>query len=160
MSTRVVWLARLLLLLSVLAGLHGCTGMGYYWQSVRGQFDMWDRERPINEVMDNTATPTALKEKLAFVVQVRAFASAELGLPDNASYRRYADLGRPYVVWNVFAAPEFSTTPLKWCFVMAGCVNYRGYFSKADADGFAQQEAAQGNDVYIGGVPALSLIHI
>lgn len=136
----------------------GCASVGYYLQSIGGQLDIWHRERPIGEVVADPATPDALREKLAAVLRMREFASRELGLPDNASYRRYADLGRPYVVWNVFAAPEFSTRPLQWCFPFAGCVGYRGYFAEADAGRFADELAAAGHDVFVGGVPAYSTL--
>ena len=125
---------------------------------MRGQFDIWGRELPIADVIAAPSTPAALKEKLSLALKARAFASGQLALPDNASYQRYADLERPYVVWNVFATPEFSMTPLQWCFVMVGCVSYRGYFAKADAEAFAQDVAKQANDVYVGGVPAYSTI--
>jgi predicted aminopeptidase len=136
----------------------GCTQLGYYAQSVRGQLDIWRREKPIEAVIDDHAAPQTLRDKLALVLKVREFASAELALPRNGSYRRYADLQRPYVVWNVFAAAEFSTQPVQWCFAMAGCVNYRGYFAKDDADAFAVTAAAQGHDIYVGGVPAYSTL--
>ena len=87
--------------------------------------------------------------------RIRDFASKELGLPDNASYRSYADIHRPYVVWNVVAAPELSTEPRQWCFPVAGCVAYRGYFDEAAARKFAAQLQAQGDDVTVGGVSTL-----
>ena len=98
----------------------GCANIGYYWQSVSGQLDIWRRERPVAEVLADPAAAPALKEKLARVLEIRAYASRELGLPDNRSYRRYADLERPFVVWNVFAAPEFSVEPLRWCLLLTG----------------------------------------
>jgi len=136
----------------------GCSNLGYYWQSVNGQLDIWRRERPVEEVIADPATPEATRGKLARILAIREFASRELGLPENRSYRRYADLERPFVVWNVFAAPEFSVQPLRWCFVFAGCVSYRGYFSKEDADRFATEVSAQGHDVYVGGVAAYSTL--
>ena len=136
----------------------GCANVSYYFQSVSGQFDVWRRERPIEDVIADPATAQALKDRLARVLEIRAFASRELGLPDNASYRRYADLGRPFVVWNVFAAPEFSVQPLQSCFLFAGCVSYRGYFAREDAERFSAGLAEQGNDTYIGGVPAYSTL--
>ncbi len=138
--------------------LSGCANFGYYLQSVGGQLDVWRRERPIEEVIADAAAAAPLKQKLARVLEIREFASRELGLPDNRGYRRYADLERPFVVWNVFAAPEFSVRPLQWCFMFAGCVSYRGYFAKADADGYAAELAGQGHDVYVGGVPAYSTL--
>jgi predicted aminopeptidase len=136
----------------------GCTSLGYYWQSVGGQIDVWRKERPVEEVIADAATPEKLQQQLKRVREVRDFASRELGLPDNASYRRYADLDRPFVVWNVFAAPEFSMQPVQWCFPFAGCVSYRGYFSKENADRFAAGIASEGQDVYVGGVPAYSTL--
>ena len=136
----------------------GCSQLGYYAQSVRGQVNLWRREAPIETVVADGATPQALKEKLALTLNIREFASRELALPRNDSYRRYADLQRPYVVWNVFATPAFSTQPVQWCFVMAGCVSYRGYFSQDDAKDFAAQAAKTGNDVFVGGVPAYSTL--
>lgn len=136
----------------------GCANIGYYLQSVSGQFDIWRRERPIDEVIGDPGTPTSLKEKLARVLEIRRFASAELDLPRSHSYTRYADLDRQYVVWNVFAVPEFSMRPMQWCFPFAGCVSYRGYFVQADAERFAAGLADRGNDIFVGGVPAYSTL--
>ena len=149
---------RLFCILLFLLFFSGCAQIGYYVQSIRGQLDIWSRERPIQEVIDDQASSPVLREKLALVLKAREFASRELGLPQNQSYRRYADLRRPYVVWNVFATEEFSTRPLQWCFMIAGCVSYRGYFTKEDADSFAAEVAAQGHDVHVGGVPAYSTL--
>jgi predicted aminopeptidase len=120
--------------------------------------DLWRRERPIEDVMADPASPQALKDRLARVLEIRAFASSELGLPDNESYRRYADLGRPFVVWNVVAAPEFSVQPVLSCFPFAGCVSYRGFFDRKEAERHAASLAGEGYDVYIGGVPAYSTL--
>jgi predicted aminopeptidase len=147
-----------IILAAMLLTLAGCADIGYYMQSMGGQIDIWNRERAINDIIADPQTPSALRAKLEAVKRIRAFASRELGLPDNAGYRRYADLGRPFVVWNVFAAPEFSTKPVQWCFPIAGCVSYRGYFAKADAERFAAELASGGDDVYVGGVPAYSTL--
>ncbi len=147
-----------IVVIAMLLALTGCANTGYYLQSIHGQLDIWNRERPIGEVITDPATPQERREKLATVLRVREFASRELGLPDNDSYRRYADLGRPFVVWNVFATPEFSTRPVQWCFPFAGCVGYRGYFDQADARRFAAELAAEGHDVFVGGVPAYSTL--
>lgn len=136
----------------------GCSNVGYYFQSVRGQFDIWMRERPIDELMRDPDVPAQLKAKLTQVREMRRFASAELKLPENNAYTRYADLNRPFVLWNVFATPEFSLRPLQWCFPFAGCVSYRGYFSREAAERFAAGLAADGNDTYVGGVPAYSTL--
>ena len=136
----------------------GCTNLPYYLQSVRGQLDIWSRQHDIAAVIDRPTTPEPLRAKLKDVLEIREFASDALGLPRNASYRSYANLDRPYVIWNVFAAPEFSIQPRQWCFVFAGCVAYRGYFSKGDAETFAEDVAREGFDVFVGGVPAYSTL--
>jgi len=146
--------ARLYVLLLLL--LLGCTNTGFYVQSVSGQAEIWKRERPIETIVsDPTATPD-LKRRLETVLHIREFASDELALPDNGSFRKYADLGRPFVVWNVFSAPEFSIKPREWCFVFAGCVSYRGYFSEGEAYRVADDQQMQGYDVFVAGVPAYS----
>ena len=135
----------------------GCSTAAYYWQGIAGQVDLLERAQPIPEVLQTTSDPV-VKHKLERVLAIRAYASRELGLPDNASYRSYADLGRRFVLWNVFATPRLSLTPLQWCFPVAGCVNYRGYFAEADARQEAARLAAEGDDVYVGGVPAYSTL--
>ena len=149
---------RLCAILLILLMFYGCAQISYYAQSMRGQLDIWRREKPIHEVIDDSASPAALREKLAQVLRIREYASRELALPENRSYRRYADLERPFVVWNVFATEEFSMQPKHWCFAVVGCVSYRGYFAKADAERFAADTIAAGHDVHVGGVPAYSTL--
>jgi predicted aminopeptidase len=138
--------------------LGGCSNLGYYWQSVSGQMEIWRLERPLREVIADPATSGDLKERLLHAAEIREFASRELGLPDNGSYRSFADLGRSFVVWNVFATPEFSVQPVRWCFPVTGCVNYRGYFSREEAERYAAGLAREGHDVYVGGVAAYSTL--
>jgi predicted aminopeptidase len=135
----------------------GCSTAEYYWQGISGQLDLLGRAQPIVEVLEATPDPV-IKRKLELVLAIREYASRELGLPDNASYRRYTDLRRRFVLWNVFATPELSLTPRQWCFPIAGCVNYRGYFAEADARAEAARLAANRDDTYIGGVPAYSTL--
>jgi predicted aminopeptidase len=134
--------------------LAGC----YLAHTARGQLDLMARREPISKVIASPATPVPVKTQLERVVAIRNFAVDELGLPDNGSYRSYADLGRPYVVWNVFAAPEFSVEPRHWCFPIAGCVAYRGYFNETKARAFAARLKDEGYDVYVGGVAAYSTL--
>lgn len=150
------WLAAALL--CAMAGAAGCSTVGYYWQALNGQMELERKAQPIKKVIDDPATSPDLKTRLASVVEIRDFASRELSLPDNGSYRLYADIGRPYVVWNVFAAPEFSVTPKTWCFPFAGCVGYKGYFTKAGADQLADELKHEHYDVFVGGVPAYSTL--
>src|SRR5581483_10825519 len=140
--------------------LSACSAMrtvDYYWQTAAGQFDLLSRARSIHDVIDET-DDVGLKVRLKRVKAIREFASRELGLPANGSYTRYADLGRPFVTWNVFATPELSLDPKTWCFPIAGCVNYRGYFREADAKNESARLRAGGDDVYVGGVPAYSTL--
>jgi predicted aminopeptidase len=145
-------------LLLVLAGFAGCSTLGYYLQAMNGQLELSRKARPIAQVLDDERTPTELKVRLEQVQEIRGFASRELALPDNGSYRRYADLQRPFVVWNVFATEEFSVVPRQWCFPVAGCVGYRGYFAQEDAEKLAAQLRDEGLDVYVAGVPAYSTL--
>jgi predicted aminopeptidase len=150
--------ARLLAPWLALALLGGCDTAGYYMQAVRGQAEMWQATRPIEDVIADPTAPKALKERLLHAMRIRQFASTELALPDNSSYRGYADLKRPYVVWNLFVADAFSVRPKQWCFPIVGCVAYKGYFSRAEAEAAAAELKRNGDDVFVGGVPAYSTL--
>jgi predicted aminopeptidase len=131
--------------------------VGYYWQSAAGQLDVVARAQPIPDAIAAT-DDAALKAQLARVALIRAYATSALALPDNKSYTRFSQVDRPFVVWNVFAAPPLSLAPRQWCFPVAGCVNYRGYFREADAQEEAARFRAAGDDVYVSGVPAYSTL--
>ena len=150
---RASWLA-----FAALLALSGCETLSYYAQAVGGQFELMHKAQPVSEWIADPATPPALRQRLELAAQMRAFASQELMLPDNGSYRSYARLDRPYAVWNVFAAPEFSLTPVESCFPVAGCVDYRGFFAREDAERYAAQLRAKGLDVFSYGVPAYSTL--
>lgn len=149
---------RLLTLLLLLAVVGGCASPGYYLHAVSGQVELLNKRRPIEKVLNDPATTPQTRQQLERVRRLRDFASRELGLPDNRSYRAYADLERPFVVWNVFATPELSLEPKQWCFVFAGCVSYRGYFAQDKAEIFAANLKQDGHDIYVGGVPAYSTL--
>jgi predicted aminopeptidase len=149
---------RWLLLATALATLAGCAGTRYYWQSVHGHLSLMQAARPVDDWLSDPHTPAALRERLALSQRIRSFAVTELALPDNPSYRRYADLQRRAVVWNVVAAPELSLTLQTWCFPVLGCVGYRGYFDEAEAQALAAELRAQGLDVTVYGVPAYSTL--
>ncbi|MCL6690170.1 aminopeptidase [Pseudomonas sp. R3.Fl] len=138
--------------------LGGCSTAGYYSQLGNGQLQLLAAREPVAEVVADPARDARLRQRLALSQEARAFASAELALPDNRSYRLYSDIHRPYVVWNVFATPELSLQPLTHCFPIAGCVAYRGYYAEAGAKAEAQRLEAQGWDVYVGGVEAYSTL--
>jgi predicted aminopeptidase len=127
-------------------------------QAARGQLEVMNKREPIDEVIDASDTSAELAERLELVNEARQFSIDELLLPDNDSYRSYADVERDYVVWNVFAAPEFSLESKSWCFPVAGCVNYRGYFAEEKARRKADQLKDDGYDVAVGGVAAYSTL--
>ena len=127
-------------------------------QAARGHMDIMNKRRPVNDVIQDTDSPEALKERLQLVQEAREFSISKLYLPDNDSYRTYADLERDFVVWNVFAAPEFSLQAKTWCYPVAGCVGYRGYFAKEDAERQAEKLKGAGFDVIVGGVSAYSTL--
>lgn len=147
-------IARLLTIAAAALPLTGC----YLMQAAGGQMAIAAKREPIAKVLADSGTPAALRARLEYVAAARDFASRELGLPDNDSYRSYADLGRPYVVWNVFAAPEFSVEPRRWCFPIAGCVVYRGYFNEEAAQRYARRLRRRGDDAAVGGVAAYSTL--
>lgn len=142
----------------VLIGLGGCANLGYYWQSVSGHLDVVNRARPVTDWLADAQTPPALKARLQLALRMRSFAVRELALPDNASYQRYADLGRRAVVWNIVAAPELSLEAKTWCFPVVGCASYRGYFSEEQARSDAHALERAGWEVSVYGVPAYSTL--
>ncbi len=151
---RLVYFSALLLLLC----LSSCADLGYYWQSLEGHVSLLKAARPVDDWLADAQTPDKLKEKLVLTQKIRAFAAEELKLPDNASYKRFADLKRKAVVWNVVAAPTLSLKLKTWCFPVAGCVGYRGYFSETEAKQEAEELKKQDFDVSVYGVPAYSTL--
>jgi len=138
--------------------LNGCASVSYYGQLASGQLQLLRAREPISTVIADPGRDQLLRAHLIQSQKARTFASQQLHLPDNQSYRLYADIGRPFVVWNVFATPEFSLTPQNHCFPIAGCVAYRGYYSQSAARGEAALQRLQGMDVSIGGVEAYSTL--
>jgi predicted aminopeptidase len=136
----------------------GCSTVGYYAQSVTGHLNLVEAARPVSQWIADPSTPPALKARLELAQRIRDFAVSDLGEPDNASYRRYADLKRRAAIWNVVAAPELSLELKTWCFAVVGCVGYRGYYAQADADALATQLRGDGLDVDVYPVPAYSTL--
>jgi predicted aminopeptidase len=136
----------------------GCSTIGYYAQSVNGHLDLVEAAKPVSQWLADPSTSPALKARLELAQRIRDFAVSDLGEPDNASYRRYADLKRSAAIWNVVAAPELSLEPKTWCFAVVGCVGYRGYYDRADADALAGQLRGEALDVAVYPVPAYSTL--
>lgn len=142
----------------VLLAAAGCAQLGYYMQAMQGQMTLMSEAKPIDQWLADPLVKDDLKGRLKRVREIRAYAARELGLPDNESYKNYADLKRKFVMWNVVATPELSVEPNQWCFPVAGCVDYRGYYNKEAAQAFADTLQRQGLDVRVSGVPAYSTL--
>ncbi|MDF3831892.1 aminopeptidase, partial [Cupriavidus basilensis] len=160
MTRRPARALQALAVLGLAALLAGCDTIGYYAQSIGGHLGVMADSRPLPDAIAaaRDANDTRLAQRLALAGTIRDFASRELKLPDNGSYRRYANLHRPYVVWSVFATPELSMELHKWCFLVVGCISYRGYYAKADADGYAAGLRKEGLEPYVAGIPAYSTL--
>jgi predicted aminopeptidase len=151
-------MAGLVLSVTVLLCVTGCADLQYYLHSAKGHLQMMNAARPVDQWLADDSAPARLKERLVLSQRLRSFAVTELKLPDNASYHRYADLGRAAVVWNVVAAPEFSLTLKTWCYPVTGCVTYRGYFQEPEARAEAARLAEAGYESSVYPVPAYSTL--
>ena len=138
--------------------LSACSSFGYYMDLMEGHSELMEQRKPIKELLSQNDTKSELRNLLVKSQKMRDFATKRLHLPDNNSYRMYADLKRNYVVWNVVAAKEFSVKARKWCFLFVGCLSYRGYFSKKDATLYANELKKKGYDVYVAGAKAYSTL--
>ena len=154
----VVSLAAIAAASAAIVTLAGCSSTAYYWQGFKGQMQIMQAARPIDEWLADSSASPALQQRLRAARQMRRFASEQLALPDNASYTRYAMLQRKYPVWNVVAAPPDSLQMHHWCFPITGCISYRGYFAQADAQKQANELQAQGLETSVYGVPAYSTL--
>ena len=148
--------AALFALLAIV--LVSCETVGYYSQAARGQLTIVFAREDIQHLIERPDLSQELAGKFAKVMDIREFAESELGLPVGGNYSSYVDVEREHVVWNVFAAPEFSVDPVNWCYPIAGCVAYRGYFSQQSALSYAAKLEEDGFDVYTGGVDAYSTL--
>jgi predicted aminopeptidase len=149
-------IALVLLLLAV--GLSGCDTFRFYRQAIKGQYQMIVHQQNSERLAADPRTPARLKEKLQLIGKLRAFADQNLKLPVDGHYLKYVDVHRPFVVWNVEAAPEFSMEPKGWWYPLVGRLEYRGYFAEKTARDYGAKLGAKGFDVYIGGVEAYSTL--
>ncbi|HXS68202.1 MAG TPA: aminopeptidase, partial [Candidatus Polarisedimenticolia bacterium] len=151
------WLLAALLAI-VIAAVPGCQTIGFYSQAIKGQYQILAHQKVIDKLIADPQTPAKLRSQLQLVQQLRAFAKDQLKLPVDGHYRKYVDLHRPYVVWNVQAAPQFSLQPRTWWYPLVGSLEYRGYFSERGATNYANRIAKKGDDVYVDGVEAYSTL--
>lgn len=148
---------KLLFAISLLL-LTACADIGYYWHSTKGHLSIMNQRVDITAMLEDSDLDTELRSRLLLVQQIRAFSIEALALPDNGSYTNYAKLDRPYVLKNLFAAPEFSTRLLSWCYPIAGCASYRGYYDEDLLAEFVANLEEDSTDIYIGKVPAYSTL--
>ena len=138
--------------------LTGCQSVAYYGQAVQGHFGLLAKRKPIDRLLAGREIDARLRQQLEAVQRIREFAGQELGLPARRQYDTYAELGRPYPVWSVMAAPELSLKPKVWCYWFVGCLAYRGFFAEAKARQLADTLQQQGMEVYLSGIPAYSTL--
>ncbi len=149
---------RVLLFLLLLPLLTSCADLGYYWHTAKGHLAIMDKRVAIDDLLANPELDPTLKQRLELVRKIRRFAIDRLALPESGSYTDYAQLDRPYALQNLFAAPEFSTSLLSWCYPFAGCTNYRGFYEQQRLDDFVKTLKVDNNDIHIGRVPAYSTL--
>ncbi len=142
----------------MLLTLSGCQAVSFYKQAIAGQYEILAHQTPVSRLVADPATPPNLKAKLEQVLKIRQFAARELKLPADDNYLNYADLHRPYVVWNVNVAPPLSLEAKTWWFPVVGSASYRGYFNEQAARRYARTWELKGWDVYVGGVQAYSTL--
>jgi predicted aminopeptidase len=138
--------------------LSGCADLGYYWHSASGHLGVMNKRVDIEDLLDQDTTEAALAERLRLVLQIRLFSVERLKLPDNDSYRSYVELNRPYVLQNLFAAPEFSTRLYQWCYPIIGCAGYRGYYDEERLQAYIEKLKSDGLEVHVGTVSAYSTL--
>ena len=149
---------KFLVIVALLSSLPGCSSMNFYSQAVKGQLQLLWNRRSLEVVLADPSTNSEVKKKLELARDVLSFAEQQLGLPVEGSYSSYVDTGKPFVIWNVFAADEFSIELQTFCYPIAGCVSYRGFFEEAAAREFAANLQSQGYEVFVGGVAAYSTL--
>ena len=153
-------MSRLLIIfvLGCCIAISGCSQTGYYYQAAKGQLSLLSQRTPVKQLIQDPETSEKLRQRLQLADRMRRFALDALQLSDNPGFTSYADIGRPYVTWNVVAAPAYSLTPETWCFPIAGCVSYKGYFKKSDAEEFEKTLLSEEKDTLVYGVSAYSTL--
>lgn len=153
-----LYILPLLLVALPFVQLGGCAAPSYYTQAISGHIGLMNKREDIDAILDQASTDPELARELELAVEIRAFAITALHLPDNDSYTQFVSTGQDAVTWNVVAAAEFSLQPRQWCFMVSGCVPYRGYFKFEDAEKFAGKLADDGLDTTVSPAIAYSTL--
>jgi predicted aminopeptidase len=149
---------RWIISIPLLLLLSGCADTGYYWHNANGHLAVMSQRTDIDELLADDQLDAELRKRLQLVQEIRRFSIERLDLPANDSYASYVELDRPYVVQNIFAAPEFSTRLYEWCYPVIGCASYRGYYDEARMLAYSDDLKSSGLEVYIGKVSAYSTL--
>ena len=149
---------RWLISIPLLLMLYGCTDAGYYWHSTKGHLDIMNERVDIDELLADDDLDSRLRARLVLVQEIRQFSIDRLGLPDNGSYSSYVNLQQPYVIKNLFAAPELSTRLHQWCYPVIGCASYRGYYDETRLLAYIEELQSKGLEVHVGRVSAYSTL--
>jgi len=147
---------RFLIYIASIYLLVACSGPAYYMQAISGQLKLMHARQDVQSLLDDPATSTELAAHLQAAGQVKLFAQNTLDLPANGSYSSYVEVDGEAIVWNVIATEEFSLQAKQWCFPVAGCVPYRGYFKQHKAEAFSTQLRNKGMDVFVSPAAAYS----
>ena len=145
-------------LIATIIGLTACGNISYYYQATKGQLDLLRKRTPVSQLINDRETPEPLRQRLILADQIRRYGISQLGLEGSKGFSQYSDLGRKYVTWNIVAAPEYSVNPKTWCFPIAGCVAYKGFFKQSQAIEEADLLRDQGYDILLYGVSAYSTL--
>ncbi|MCP4876568.1 MAG: aminopeptidase [Gammaproteobacteria bacterium] len=149
---------RWIISIPLLLLLCGCADFGYYWHNASGHLAIMKQRVDIEDMLADDQLELGLRERLLLVQQIRQFSIDRLDLPANDSYDSYVQLEHPYVIQNIFAAPEFSTRLYQWCYPLIGCASYRGYHDEERMLAYVDKLKADGLEVHIGKVPAYSTL--
>ena len=149
---------RWLISIPLLLLLCGCADLGYYWHSSSGHLALMNQRVDIEDMLADDEIDAELRQRLLLLQEMRRFSVERLDLPDNGSYDSYVQLEQPWVVQNLFAAPEFSTQLKQWCYPVIGCASYRGYYDETRLLAYIEQLEAQDLEIYVAQVPAYSTL--
>ena len=114
--------------------------------------------RPITEMVADSTTRPAIREKLRLVLAARAFAADSVGLRAKQSFTTYSQLDRDTLVLVLSGAYRDKLEPYTWWFPVVGRVPYKGYFDFNEAKVAARKLEADGFDTYLRPSPAFSTL--
>ena len=148
---------RFLLLFFLALLLGGCQA-GYYTHLLTGHAGFMADREALEDVLATDTLTEHQRHQLLLSRTLLRFADEHLALPADNVYRHYVALPHDWVVWNLFAAEEFSLAPHQYCYPLVGCAAYRGYFSMERARRDQQRLEAKGLEVFAAGAIAYSTL--